>query len=120
MALVEYELYSCLQFLARTNSRRFDSADQVRYAVADKVQAEYIARMWNLDPARVLPLPMRQSLKDDLDDVASKGVGRKKIKSDDERREYLRQKQAKRRAAKATAVGRKVGRSGRPWPKKGG
>ena len=86
MALVEYELYSCLQFLARINSRCFDSADQVRYVVADKVQAEYIARMWNLDPARVLPLPMRQSLKDQLDDVANKGRGRKPIKTDEERR----------------------------------
>jgi hypothetical protein len=103
-----------LQFLARNNSRRFDSADQVRDVVADKVQAEYIARMWNLDPAHVLPLPMRQSLKDDLDDVTSKGVGRKKAKSDDEQREYLRQKQAKRRAAKAQAAGREVGRNGRP------
>ena len=114
MALVEYELYSCLQFLARINSRRFDSADQVRPVVADKVQAEYIARMWDLDPARVLPLPMRQSLKDDLDDVASKGTGRKKTKTDDERRENLRQKQAKRRAVKAEANGREVGRKGRP------
>ena len=35
MALIEYELYSCLQFLARGNSRRFDSTDQVRYVVAD-------------------------------------------------------------------------------------
>jgi hypothetical protein len=104
MALVEYELYACLQFLARNNARRFDSADQVRDVVADKVQAEYIARMWNLDPTRVLPLPMRQSLKDDLDDAGSKGVGRKKVKTEEERREYLRQKQGKRRTAIAQAA----------------
>jgi hypothetical protein len=35
MALIEYELCSCLQFLARGNSRCFDSTDQVRYVVAD-------------------------------------------------------------------------------------
>jgi hypothetical protein len=103
-----------LQFLARNNSRRFDSADQVRDVVVDKVQAEYIAKMWNLDPERVLPLPMQPALKADLDDVASKGTGRRKTRTDDERRERLRQKQAKRRAAKTQAAGRKVGLRGRP------
>ena len=86
MALIEYELYSCLQFLARGNSRCFDSTDQVRYVVADFVQAEYIARMWNLDPAKVMPLTMRQDLKDQLDDMANKGRGRKPTKTDEERR----------------------------------
>ena len=94
MALCEYELYACLQFLARANSRRFDSYAEVRYIVADKVQAEFIARMWNLDPAKVMPLPMRQDLKDQLDDVANKGRGRKPTKTDEEKREYLRQKSA--------------------------
>ena len=101
MALIEYELYSCLQFLTRINSRRFDSADQVRYVVADKVQAEYIARMWDLDPAKVLPLPMQPALKAELDDVANKGRGRKATKTDEEMREAHRQHEAKRRAAKA-------------------
>ena len=87
MALIEYELYSCLQFLARGNSRCFDSTDQVRYVVADFVQAEYIARMWNLDPAKVMPLTMRQDLKDQLDDMANKGRGRKPTKTDEERRD---------------------------------
>ena len=114
MALIEYELYSCLQFLARGNSRRFDSTDQVRYVVADYVQAEYIARMWNLDPAKVMPLPMRQDLKDQLDDMANKGRGRKPTKTDEERRDYLRQKSAKRRATKAAAEGRTTGKNGRP------
>jgi hypothetical protein len=114
MALIEYELYSCLQFLARGNSRCFDSTDQVRYVVADFVQAEYIARMWNLDPAKVMPLPMRQDLKDQLDDVANKGRGRKPTKTDEEKREYLRQKSAQRRAANAAAEGRTTGKNGRP------
>ena len=114
MALIEYELYSCLQFLARGNSRCFDSTDQVRYVVADFVQAEYIARMWNLDPAKVMPLTMRQDLKDQLDDMANKGRGRKPTKTDEERREYLRQKSARRRATKAAADGRTTGKNGRP------
>ena len=114
LALVEYELYACLQFLARANSRRFDSADHVRYVVADKVQADYIARMWKLAPERVLPLPMQAALKADLDDMANKGTGRKKTVTDDERRERLRQKSAKRRAAQAQAAHREAGRNGRP------
>lgn len=113
-ALVEYELYACMQFLARANSRRFDSADQVRYVVADKVQADYVARMWNLPPHRVLPLPMQTALKADLDDVASKGTGRKRSLTDAECRERQRQRMANQRAAKAVAAGRQVGRSGRP------
>src|SRR6185437_10037688 len=93
MALVEYELYSCLQFLTRINSRRFDSADQVRYVVADKVQAEYVARMCDLDLDKVLPLPMQPALKAALDDVANKGRGRKATKSDAEMRESHRQRE---------------------------
>ena len=58
----------------------------MRYVVADSVQAEYIARMWNLDPAKVMPLTMRQDLKDQLDDMANKGRGRKPTKTDEERR----------------------------------
>jgi hypothetical protein len=40
ITLREYELYACLQFLARANSRRFDSTDPVRYVVMDREQAE--------------------------------------------------------------------------------
>jgi hypothetical protein len=103
ITLREFELYACLQFLARANSRRFDSADQVRYVVADREQAEYIQRKWNLPDHRVLPLPMANAVKADLDDVASKGRGRKAAKTDDERREYQRQKKADQRGARPDA-----------------
>jgi hypothetical protein len=100
ITLREYELYACLQFLARANSRRFDSADQVRYVVADREQAEYIQRKWDLPDHLVLPLPMADAVKADLDDVASKGRGRQAAKTDDDRREYQRQKKADQRVAK--------------------
>jgi hypothetical protein len=99
----EYELYACLQFLARANSRRFDSSDQVRYVVADREQAEYIQRKWDLPGDRVLQLPMADAVKADLDDLASKGRGRKATKSDDDRREYQRQKKASQRKANPEA-----------------
>ena len=113
-ALQEYQLYACLQFLSRANSRRFDSHAPVRYLVADYVQAEYITERWGLRPDRVLPLPMDDSIKADLDDVRSKGTGRKKTISDDEKRENARQRQAKSRASKSAASGRKAGQCGRP------
>ena len=107
-------MYACLQFLTRINSRRFDSADQVRYVVADKVQADYISRVCGLRPESVLPLPMTQAIKANLDDLSSKGTGRKRTRTDEDMRETQRQKQAKRRAAKAAAAGREAGRCGRP------
>jgi hypothetical protein len=114
--LREYELYACLQFLARANSRRFDSSDPVRYIVADREQADYIKDKWDLPEARVLPLPMRAEVKAQLDDIASKGRGRKPTKSEDERREYRRQQKAAQRAAKpddktAEAARRKAARA---------
>jgi hypothetical protein len=99
ITLREFELYACLQFLARANSRRFDSSDQVRYVVADREQAEYIQRKWDLPDHRVLPLPMANAVKADLDDEASKGRGRKAAKTDDERRQYQRQKKANQRVS---------------------
>jgi hypothetical protein len=105
-AIVEYEFYAAMQFLARANSRRFDSVDQVRYVVADYVQAAYLAATWNLPPERVLPLPMRAELKANLDDVKGKGTGRKKVVSDDQRLENHRARSAKNRADKAAAEGR--------------
>ena len=87
MALREYELYACLQFLARANSRRFDSYAEVRYLVADYVQAEYIARMWNLDPAKVMPLTMRQDLQGSVGRHGEQRPwSRKPTKTDEERR----------------------------------
>jgi hypothetical protein len=100
ITLREYELYACLQFLARANSRRFDNHDQVRYVVADREQAEYIQRKWGLPDDRVLPPPMADQIKADIGDMASKGCGRKPSKSEDERREYQRQKKADQRKAK--------------------
>ena len=114
MALCEYELYACLQFLARANSRRFDSYAEVRYIVADKVQAEYIARMWNLPKDRVLPLPMDEAIRADLDDVRSKGTGRRSILTDEQKAERDRERKVKARAAKAEACGRQAGKNGRP------
>lgn len=113
MALVNYELYSALQFLARGNSRRFDSLDQVRYIVADREQADYVARLWQLPAERVQALPMRPELKEVLDDTAPKR-GRRATLSDDERRERRRRLDAKRRAALALAEGREPGQNGRP------
>jgi hypothetical protein len=95
LVIREYEFYSCLQFLARANSRRFDSYAEVRYTVADWVQAQYIADRWNLPKARVLPLPMSEAIKTDLDDVKSRGTGRKKTMTDDARREAHRRACAK-------------------------
>ena len=108
IALREFELYSVLQFLARTNSRRFDSTDQVRLVVADYVQAAYIAEMRDLLPHRVLPLPMRDEVKAMLDDTSSGKGGRRatvnaKQMSPEERREYERQRKADQRAKKAAA-----------------
>ena len=102
ITLREFELYSVLQFLARGNSRRFDSPDQVRYVVADYVQAAYIAEMWNLPVDRVKPLPMRDEIKKDLDDHSTGKGGRRatvKLKemTPDEKREYERQRKAKQR-----------------------
>jgi hypothetical protein len=113
-AIVEYEFYAAMQFLARANSRRFDSVDQVRYVVADYVQAAYLAATWNLPPERVLPLPMRAELKANLDDVKGKGTGRKKVVSDDQRLENHRARSAKNRADKAAAEGRQPSPRKRP------
>jgi hypothetical protein len=95
-----------MQFLARTNSRRFDSADQVRHVVADWTQAEYIAQMWNLPSDRVQPLPMRDEVKAMLDDHGCGNGGRKQTinkrsMSPEQRREYERKSRAERRAKKA-------------------
>ena len=57
---------------------------------------------------------MTQAIKADLDDLSSKGTGRKRTRTDEDMRETQRQKQAKRRAAKAAAAGREAGRCGRP------
>jgi hypothetical protein len=92
--------------LARANSRRFDSTDQVRYVVADRVQAAYIADMWELPPERVNHLPMRDAVMADLDDVGTKKGGKpasidRKGMSPDERREYERKMKAERRKVKS-------------------
>ena len=105
IALREFELYSVLQMLARGNSRRFDSTDQVRYVVADSVQAAYIADMWELPPDRVNRLPMRDEVMADLDDAAPKKGGKpssinRKSMSPEDRREYERKMKADRRRKK--------------------
>ena len=116
MSLIEYQSV-LLPAIPDTDptSRRFDSADQVRYVVADKVQAEYVTRMCDLCPdKRYCRCRCQPALKAALDDVANKGRGRKATKTDEEMREAHRQHEAKRRAAKAAAEGRKPGRAGRP------
>ena len=95
-----------MQLLARGNSRRFDSTDQVRYVVADYVQAAYIAEMWELARRSRVPLPMRDEIKERLDDGSPSRGGRpnkvsKKDMTPDERREYERQMKAKKRKAKS-------------------
>ncbi len=121
LALQEYELYACLQFLSRINTRRFVSADQCKYVVADKTQAEYVKIKCGLGEDRVLPLPMDAALKAQLDDVAGKGRGRKASQSEKEKweaqcrkREADRQRAVHKRAEAANAKGRKPGASGRP------
>jgi hypothetical protein len=117
-ALREFELYSAMQFLARTNSRRFDSTDQVRHVVADYVQAQYIAEMWGLPADRVQPLPMRDEVKAMLDDAPASSGGRRanvniKGMTLEEKREWERRRKAERRARKQAAPGsvRDKGRS---------
>jgi hypothetical protein len=90
-----------MQFLARTNSRRFDSTDQVRHVVADYV----IAEMWGLPADRVQPLPMRDEVKAMLDDAPASSGGRKasvniKEMTPEEKREWERRRKAERRAGK--------------------
>jgi hypothetical protein len=106
LMLREFEYYAVLQFLARTNMRRFDSTDSVRLVVADKGQAEYLAEMWHLPPDRVAPMPMAADIKAALDDVASKGTGRKKVvnRTPEEQREYEVARKAKMRATTPKAT----------------
>jgi hypothetical protein len=103
MILRENELYAAMQFLTRINTRRFDSSEPCEYVVMDKTQAEYIARICDLRPDRVLPLPMRDELRSQLNDVQSKGRGRKAAATDDELRQRATDRKRRRRADKAAA-----------------
>jgi len=57
IALVNSELYAVMQFLLRTNARRFDSEDRVEWIVADNVQAEFVRDFYQLPDHCVARLP---------------------------------------------------------------
>jgi hypothetical protein len=77
----------------------------VRHVVADCVQAQYIAEMWNLPADRVQSLPMRDEVKAMLDDASTSSGGRRanvniKGMTPEEKREWERRRKAERRARK--------------------
>ena len=113
-ALQEYELYACLQFLSRPIPGASIATPLSAIWWRTMCRRNTSPRGGDCDRIACYHCRWTNSIKADLDDVRSKGTGRKKTISDDEKRENARQRQAKSRASKSAASGRKAGQCGRP------